>query len=100
VRARHTASAAEGAGLAATEVLRRLSARLGRRHLDRWGDLYGARVSGQELDVTSLAEGAYCLVSRADPENRLQESNERNNIRTTRIELRGDRVGWRSHRPC
>ena len=65
-----------------------------------WGDLYGARVSGQELDVTSLAEGAYCLVSRADPENRLQESNERNNIRTTRIELRGDRVGWRPHRPC
>ena len=62
--------------------------------------LRGARVSGQELDVTSLAEGAYCLVSRADPENRLQESNERNNIRTTRIELRGDRVGWRPHRPC
>ena len=65
-----------------------------------WGDLYGARVSGQELDVTSLAEGVYCLVSRADPENRLQESNERNNVRTTRIELRGDRVGWRPHRPC
>ena len=65
-----------------------------------WGDLYGARVSGQELDVTSLAEGAYCLVSRADPENRLQESNERNNVRTTRIELSGDRVGWRPHRPC
>ena len=65
-----------------------------------WGDLYGARVGGQELDVTSLAEGAYCLVSRADPENRLQESNERNNVRTTRMELRGDRVGWRPHRPC
>ena len=65
-----------------------------------WGDLYGARVGGQELDVTSLAEGAYCLVSRADPENRLQESNERNNVRTTHIELRGDRVGWWPHRPC
>jgi hypothetical protein len=65
-----------------------------------WGDLYGARVSGQELDVSSLEDGAYCLVSRADPENRLQESNERNNVRTTRIELSRDRVDWRPHRPC
>lgn len=65
-----------------------------------WGDLYGAKVSGQELDVTSLADGAYCLVSRADPENRLQESNERNNVRTTRIELSGDRVDWLPHRAC
>jgi hypothetical protein len=65
-----------------------------------WGDLYGARVSGQELDVTSLADGAYCLVSRADPENRLKESNERNNVRTTRIELSSARVDWRPHRRC
>jgi hypothetical protein len=65
-----------------------------------WGDLYGAKVSGQELDVTSLADGAYCLVSRADPENRLQESNERNNVRTTRIELSRDRVDWRPKRRC
>jgi len=65
-----------------------------------WGDLYGARVSGQELDVTSLADGAYCLLSRADPENRLKEANERNNVLTTRIELSGDRVDWRPHRAC
>jgi Lysyl oxidase len=65
-----------------------------------WGDLYGARVTGQELDVTSLADGAYCLASRADPENRLKESNERNNVRATRIELSNQRVDWRPHRPC
>jgi hypothetical protein len=65
-----------------------------------WGDLYSAKVSGQELDVTSLAGGAYCLVSRADPENRLQESNERNNVRTTRIELSSERVDWQPHRAC
>jgi lysyl oxidase len=65
-----------------------------------WGDLYGARVSGQELEVTALADGVYCLVSRADPEGRLKESNERDNVRTTRIELRADRVGWPAHRPC
>jgi len=65
-----------------------------------WGDLYGAKVSGQELDVTSFSDGAYCLVSRADPENRLLESNERNNVRTTRIELSRDQVDWQPHRPC
>jgi Lysyl oxidase len=65
-----------------------------------WGDLYGARVSGQELDVTELEDGVYCLVSRADPGNRLKESNERNNVRTTRILLRSDRVEWQPHRPC
>jgi len=65
-----------------------------------WGDLYGARVSGQELEVSSLEDGAYCLVSRADPENRLKESNERNNVRTTRIELSSARVSWQPHRPC
>lgn len=65
-----------------------------------WGDLYGARVSGQELDVSSLEDGVYCLVSRADPENRLKESNEQDNVRTTRIELSSDRVEWKPHRPC
>jgi hypothetical protein len=54
-----------------------------------WGDIYGARVSGQELDVTTLRDGVYCLVSRADPENRLVESNERNNTHTARIVLHG-----------
>ena len=65
-----------------------------------WGDLYGSRISGQELDISALADGPYCLVSRADPENRLLESNERNNRRTSRIVLRGDTVDWRPHHPC
>jgi hypothetical protein len=65
-----------------------------------WGDLYGARVTGQELDVTTLGDGIYCLVSRADPENRFQESNERNNVRTTRIVRRGDEVDWQPYRRC
>ena len=65
-----------------------------------WGDLYGARVSGQELDVTALEDGVYCLVSRADPENRLAESNERNNTRTTRIVLRAETVARRPYRGC
>jgi Lysyl oxidase len=65
-----------------------------------WGDLYGARVSGQELDVTPLGDGVYCLVSTADPENRVVESSEANNTRTTRIVLRGATVAWRPYRSC
>jgi Lysyl oxidase len=65
-----------------------------------WGDIYGARVSGQELDVTSLADGVYCLVSRADPENRLLESNERNNALATRIVLRRQSLEWQPYRAC
>lgn len=65
-----------------------------------WGDLYGSRVSGQDLEISTLADDVYCLVSRADPENRILESNERNNVRTTRILLTGDAVDWRPYRPC
>jgi hypothetical protein len=65
-----------------------------------WGDLYGARISGQELDVTALEDGVYCLVSRADPEGRLKESNERDNVRTTRIQLGSERITWRPRRTC
>ena len=65
-----------------------------------WGDIYGARVSGQELDLTRLGDGVYCLVSQADPEDRLLESNERNNARTTRIVLRAEALDWQPHRGC
>jgi hypothetical protein len=65
-----------------------------------WGDLYGSRVGGQELDISTLADDVYCLVSSADPENRLLESNERNNVRTTRVVLSGDAVDWRPYHPC
>ncbi len=65
-----------------------------------WGDVYGARISGQELDVTGLPDGDYCLRSYADPENRLFESNERNNARSTRIVLRGNSVQWQPYRRC
>ena len=65
-----------------------------------WGDRYGARVSGQALDVTTLGDGVYCLISRADPENRLLESNERNNTRTTRIVLHGKDLDWQPYQGC
>jgi len=42
---------------------------------------------GQDLNVTGLGRGRYCLVSRADPDNLLRESNNSNNARKTRIAL-------------
>jgi hypothetical protein len=65
-----------------------------------WGDRYGPRVTGQHVNVTGLARGVYCLASRADPENRIVEANERNNVRTTRVVLRADAVVWRPYRAC
>jgi hypothetical protein len=44
-----------------------------------WYDLYGWRLSGQEIDVTGLPAGRYCLVARTDPLNRIVETNEDNN---------------------
>jgi hypothetical protein len=100
VRARHETAPAESAGLAAAEVYgscRRDS--VGGISIG-WGDIYGSRISGQELDISALADDAYCLVSRADPENRLLESNERNSVRTTRIVLRGEAIEWRPTIPA
>ena len=42
---------------------------------------------GQDLNVTGLGRGRYCLVSSADPDNLLRESNNSNNARKTRIAL-------------
>jgi hypothetical protein len=65
-----------------------------------WGDVYGARTPGQFIDVTGLRSGAYCLVSRADPTNRIAERNERNNGRRMRIRLTHTSVIWRPYRRC
>jgi Lysyl oxidase len=53
-----------------------------------WADIYGAFTQGQELDVTGKRRGRYCLVASADPDNRLDESNNANNVRRVRIALR------------
>ena len=65
-----------------------------------WGDRYGARVTGQHLELTGLPGGAYCLVLEADPEDRIVEANERNNVRRTYVVVRGDAVVRLGGRPC
>ena len=53
-----------------------------------WTDTYGYSLPGQEVNVTGLRRGRYCLVSKADPSNVLQESDNSNNARRAPIALR------------
>jgi len=59
-----------------------------------WADTYGAATKGQELDVTGMRRGRYCLVSIADPEGRLDEKpgGKANNTRRVRIAMRPGRA--------
>jgi hypothetical protein len=52
-----------------------------------WSDEYYYRLAGQEIDVTGVKAGRYCLVSTGDPDNLLREADNSNNTRKTRIEL-------------
>jgi hypothetical protein len=53
-----------------------------------WSDTYHWSLPGQQLNVTGLRRARYCLVSTADPRNRLRESDNSNNARRTRVLLR------------
>jgi hypothetical protein len=52
-----------------------------------WADTYGYFLPGQQLNVTGMRRGRYCLVSTADPHNLLRESDNSNNARKTRVAL-------------
>lgn len=56
-----------------------------------WADVYSAATPGQFVEIGGLRRGRYCLVSRADPEDILAESNDANNARRVRIYLRPGR---------
>jgi hypothetical protein len=45
-----------------------------------WADIYSAGTRGQWADATGLASGQYWLEAIADPYNRIEESNETNNV--------------------
>jgi hypothetical protein len=66
-----------------------------------WADTYGYFLPGQQLKVTGLHRGRYCLVSTADPANVLRESDNSNNANRTLIALRpAKRVVKRLRGPC
>jgi hypothetical protein len=57
-----------------------------------WADVYTSSTPGQELNVTGKRRGRYCLVAKADPDNRLDEQGSTaNNVRRLRIALRPGR---------
>jgi hypothetical protein len=53
-----------------------------------WADAYLLPLPGQELDVTGLPAGHYCLTSRTDPTNVLTELDDDNNVRRVHLALR------------
>ena len=52
-----------------------------------WFDLYGWGLPGQEIDISGIREGDYCVVTRADPKHRLVEMNPNNNDHAVRVHV-------------
>ncbi len=54
-----------------------------------WGDTYSQYLPGQSFDVTGLPNGTYYIEVKANPENRLTESNLTNNTSLRKVILGG-----------
>ena len=66
-----------------------------------WADAYALTLPGQELDVTGVPRGQYCLTTRADPTGVIEELEEDNNVRRVRLAVRAARLGVRKlEGPC
>jgi hypothetical protein len=52
-----------------------------------WVDIYAKELIGQNIDVLGLPAGSYWLESEVDPENRILERNETNNIARVLVTL-------------
>ena len=57
-----------------------------------WADVYDASLAGQSIPLAGVADGTYDLVSTADPEGRLLESDSSNNTATVRVRISGSSV--------
>jgi len=57
-----------------------------------WADTYGWRLAGQSIDVSSVPDGTYWLVSTADPEGRLLETDDGNNTAAIRVAIKGNKA--------
>lgn len=53
------------------------------------GDTYEQSLPGQSFDITNLANGTYYVQVAANPENRLYESNTKNNVALRQVTLGG-----------
>lgn len=52
-----------------------------------WADIYGYYLPGQALDLHDHSGGQFCLVSTADPNDQVAESNEANNTYSLRLRV-------------
>jgi hypothetical protein len=52
-----------------------------------WVDVYSKTLSGQNIDVTGLADGVYWLESEADPDNHILEKSEANNVARIKVTI-------------
>ena len=57
-----------------------------------WGDTYKYTLADQSIDITSVPDGIYWLISTADPDNRIAETNDANNATRLKIQIAGDTV--------
>jgi hypothetical protein len=55
-----------------------------------WADVYGSGIAGQDIDITGMAPGRYVLRQTFDPENRIAEKDENNNVLDTLVEITAD----------
>ncbi|MEE9606170.1 MAG: lysyl oxidase family protein [Myxococcota bacterium] len=52
-----------------------------------WGDLYHLSIPGQSIDITEVDDGTYWLEAEVDPENRILEEDETNNVSRVRVAI-------------
>lgn len=65
-----------------------------------WSDTYTANLADQWIEITGVPDGTYCVVSTADPSNRLQEANDSNNAARRKVRITGNTVQWQSLGAC
>ncbi len=53
-----------------------------------WADVYGPSLPGQSIDITYVQSGTYWLVSTADPNNAIMETNDANNTAAVLVTIR------------
>jgi len=52
-----------------------------------WGDTYGPTLTGQSFDITGFPDGYYDLTIESDPNDRLIETNELDNVSCVRLHI-------------
>ena len=58
-----------------------------------WADVYSRGLVGQSIDISNIPNGTYWLEEEIDPANRIQESDETNNIARILITINRQGVG-------